>query len=61
MSLFYYIFVVRHVRRLEWICSRLDDLTLPYSVDLIVYEQITEPELQAHIDRVGIDVATKPY
>lgn len=31
-----------------------DELLLPYKLDLIIYERITEPELKNHIDRVGI-------
>ena len=31
----------------------LDDLLLPYEIDLSVYDQIRHAELVAHIDRVG--------
>lgn len=31
-----------------------DKLYLPYKLDLVVYEHITEPALKEHIDRVGI-------
>jgi len=31
----------------------LDDLLLPYEIDLSIYEQLGNPELAAHIDRVG--------
>lgn len=34
--------------------SDLDDSTLPYSVDLIDYINLTQTELKEHIDRVGI-------
>jgi predicted nucleotidyltransferase len=30
-----------------------DALDLPWKIDLVVYELIEEPALQAHIDRVG--------
>ena len=31
----------------------LDDLLLPYEIDLSIYEQLDHAELLAHIDRVG--------
>ncbi|MGE4498366.1 MAG: nucleotidyltransferase family protein [Deferribacterales bacterium] len=33
---------------------RIDDLLLPYSVDLSVYKDISNEELKEHINRVGI-------
>jgi predicted nucleotidyltransferase len=33
---------------------QLDDLDLPYQIDLVDYNTITNPELKSHIDRVGI-------
>ena len=41
----------RDVLRLD---HALDDLDLPYSFDLILYHQITDPDVRAHIDRVGV-------
>jgi len=32
----------------------LDDLLLPYKIDLSVFEQITDPDVIAHIRRVGV-------
>jgi predicted nucleotidyltransferase len=32
----------------------IDNLLLPYVVDLVIYNNITEPLLTAHIDRAGI-------
>jgi len=32
----------------------LDDLLLPYTFDLSVFDHIKEPDLLEHIDRVGI-------
>lgn len=32
---------------------QLEDLNLPYTFDLSIYEEINNPELLAHIDRVG--------
>ena len=32
----------------------IDNLLLPYVVDLVIYSNITEPLLTAHIDRAGI-------
>jgi hypothetical protein len=31
----------------------LDDLLLPYSIDLSVFSELKHPELEAHIERVG--------
>lgn len=36
--------------------NQIDDLLLPYKVDLSQYRQLDNPELVAHIDRVGIEV-----
>lgn len=41
----------------------LDDLYLPYKIDLLIYNQIVEKELLKHIDQYGIvleDLNTKP-
>lgn len=38
---------------------KLDDLNLPYKVDLINYHTIKEPDLKDHIDRVGIEMYSK--
>ncbi len=32
----------------------LDDLLLPYMIDLSIYAQIDNPALREHIDRVGV-------
>ncbi len=37
--------------RIDW---ELDDLLLPYKIDLSVFHQLTHPELIEHIRRVGI-------
>jgi len=34
---------------------KLDDLDLPYNIDLINYADIKEPDLTEHIDRVGVE------
>ena len=34
--------------------NRIDDLNLPYTFDLIIYNRIKEPALREHIQRVGI-------
>lgn len=36
--------------------DQIDDLMLPYTVDLSQYRQIENPDLIAHIDRVGVAV-----
>ncbi len=33
--------------------EELDDLLLPYSIDLSVFAELKHPELEAHIERVG--------
>lgn len=40
-------------RRLE-LENRLDDLLLPWKIDLLVREEIDNPELLKHIERVGV-------
>jgi predicted nucleotidyltransferase len=32
----------------------LDDLLLPYTIDLSVFAELKHPELEAHIQRVGV-------
>lgn len=34
--------------------NQLDDLLLPYKIDLSIYRQIDNPALLEHIDRLGI-------
>lgn len=36
------------------IADALDDLLLPYSIDLSVFAELKHPELEAHIQRVGV-------
>lgn len=36
--------------------NRLDDLLLPWMIDLSLLHQIENPDLVAHINRVGIDL-----
>ena len=40
-------------RELADLLDEIDDLLLPYSVDLSVFTQINNPELYEHIERVG--------
>ncbi|OEU60149.1 MAG: hypothetical protein BA870_12205 [Desulfuromonadales bacterium C00003094] len=40
-------------QRCAIIAEALDDLLLPYTIDLSVYDQLRHSALQAHIDRVG--------
>ncbi len=44
---------MRELLKLE---SETDDLLLPWKVDLSVRQQIDNPALLAHIDRVGVSV-----
>ncbi len=39
--------------------GQLDDLNLPYKVDLLAYNGIKEPALVEHIDRVGVELFNK--
>jgi hypothetical protein len=36
--------------------DQIDDLMLPYTVDLSQYRQLGNIELIAHIDRVGVEI-----
>jgi predicted nucleotidyltransferase len=36
--------------------AKLDELDLPYKIDIINYDSITNQELKEHIDRVGIEL-----
>lgn len=36
------------------IAFELDDLLLPYSIDLLVFDHLDHPELREHIERVGV-------
>jgi predicted nucleotidyltransferase len=42
------------LRTLCSIMDAIDDLLLPYSVDLVVFEQIRDPDLIAHIQQAGV-------
>lgn len=37
----------------------LDELFLPYSFDLSIYNNLSNPDLISHIDRVGIPIFSK--
>jgi len=37
-------------------CAKIDDLMLPYKVDLVILHQIDNDSLLDHIQRVGIDI-----
>ncbi len=39
--------------------NQLDDLLLPWSIDLVLYNKISNPELMDHISRVGIVIYDK--
>ena len=38
---------------LSLISSKMDDLLLPYIIDISIYKQIDNPDLIEHIERVG--------
>jgi len=37
--------------------TKLDNLNLPWKIDLSLYDQITSKELLDHIDRIGVKIA----
>lgn len=39
--------------------DQIDDLMLPYTVDLSQYYQLGNADLIAHIDRVGVEIYTR--
>ena len=41
--------------------DQIDDLMLPYTVDLSQYRQIDNPDLIAHIDRVGVAIYDREH
>ena len=47
------------LKLLNAIESELDDLLLPYEIDLSNYQQIDNPDLIEHIDRVGVVFYTR--
>lgn len=40
------------LHKIEW---EIDDLLLPYKIDLSLHHQISNPYLLEHIDRIGVD------
>lgn len=44
---------------LSAIANELDDLLLPYKIDLALYAQIDNEPLREHIDRVGIVILSR--
>ena len=42
------------LEELEELESRIDDLLLPWKIDITVRRQIDNPDLLAHIERVGV-------
>lgn len=39
--------------------NQIDDLMLPYTVDLSLYNQLGNADLIDHIDRIGVEIYTK--
>lgn len=50
------------LKRMATLEEAIDDLLLPYEVDLCNYDDIENPELRSHIHRCGVTVflSTKP-
>lgn len=42
------------------IADDLDDLFLPYTFDLSIFRDITDPDVTEHIQRVGVTMYEKP-
>ena len=40
--------------------TALDDLDLPYTIDLSIFAQLNHPELREHIERVGVTFYQRP-
>lgn len=47
------------LKDMQKLLLEVDELYLPYEVDLCIYDKITNPEFKAHIDRVGVAVYTR--
>lgn len=45
---------------LRGIMSEIDDLLLPYTFDLSIFQDIRDPEVLEHIQRVGVVFYAKP-
>lgn len=45
--------------RLLTLYNQLEDLDLPNTFDLVIYDNIQEPELVNHINRVGVPLFTR--
>jgi uncharacterized protein len=43
-------------RQLCRVGVKIDELDLPYKVDVVNYYSITNQELKSHIDRVGVNI-----
>ena len=41
-------------RELRLILDELDELMLPYTIDLSIFAQLDHPDLREHIERVGV-------
>lgn len=46
--------------QLGMIASELDDLLLPYTIDLSIFEQLGNSDLREHIERVGVVFYEQP-
>ena len=42
------------------IAEALEELLLPYTIDLCIFDQLNHPELREHIQRVGVVFYRKP-
>jgi len=47
------------LKQLNIIENELDDLLLPYELDVSIYHQIDNPDLLEHVERVGVVFYTK--
>jgi predicted nucleotidyltransferase len=44
------------LQKLFRIENDLDDLLLPYKIDISLFHHISNPDLREHIERVGVDI-----
>lgn len=46
-------------RKCDEVADSIDELLLPYTVDLSVFANLNHPEIEAHIARVGLELYCK--
>jgi len=49
-----------NLKLLAKICNEIDDLLLPYKLDISIYKNIDNKDLIEHINNIGVDFYQKP-